>query len=45
MTDLNKLDKKLILLGDEDGVSAPVMASCFETLHAEAVHAVTECFG
>ncbi|SMG49087.1 betaine reductase [Dethiosulfovibrio salsuginis] len=36
--------KKLILLGERDGVPAPAMESCFKNSGAEVIFAVTECF-
>lgn len=36
--------KKLILLGERDGVPAPAMKACFENSGAEVVFEATECF-
>ncbi len=36
--------KKLILLGERDGVAGPAMEECFKNTGAEVVFSVTECF-
>jgi betaine reductase len=36
--------KKMVILGDRDGIPAPAIAACVETAGAEVVFAVTECF-
>jgi betaine reductase len=36
--------KKLILLGERDGVPAPAMEACFKNSGAEVIFSVTECF-
>jgi hypothetical protein len=40
-----KLDgKKVIALGERDGVPGPAIAQCVESAGAEAVFVETECF-
>ncbi len=36
--------KKVILIGDRDGVPAPAMEECLKSTDAEVVFAATECF-
>lgn len=36
--------KKLVLLGERDGVPGPAMAACFANSGAETVFSATECF-
>lgn len=36
--------KKLLLLGERDGVPGPAMEACFQNCGAEIVFAATECF-
>lgn len=36
--------KKLVLLGERDGVPGPAMASVFANCGAEVVFSATECF-
>jgi len=36
--------KKVIVLGDRDGIPAPAIAECVRTAGAEVVFASTECF-
>jgi len=36
--------KKLILLGEQDGIPGPVMEACLKDSGAEIVFSVTECF-
>lgn len=36
--------KKLLLLGERDGVPAPAMETVFQNSGAEVVFSVTECF-
>lgn len=44
-THMGKLQgKKLVLLGERDGVPAPAMKACFENSGAEVVFEATECF-
>lgn len=42
---MGKLDgKKLVLLGERDGVPGPAMEECLKDSGAEIVFSVTECF-
>lgn len=36
--------KKVIVLGDRDGVPAPAIEQCLKTLDVEVVFSSTECF-
>ena len=36
--------KKVLLLGERDGVPGPAMEACFKGTGAEVVFSVTECF-
>jgi betaine reductase len=36
--------KKVIILGERDGVPGPAIALCMEAAGAEVLFAVTECF-
>lgn len=36
--------KKVIAIGERDGVPGPVIAECLEQLGAEVVFQATECF-
>lgn len=36
--------KKLILLGERDGVPGPAMETCFKDRGAEIAYSATECF-
>lgn len=36
--------KKVILIGDRDGVPAPAMEECLKSTDAEVVFSATECF-
>lgn len=36
--------KKVIALGDRDGIPAPAIAACATAAGAEVVYAATECF-
>ncbi len=36
--------KKLLLLGERDGVPGPAMESVFQNSGAEVIFSVTECF-
>ncbi len=36
--------KKVIAIGDRDGVPGPAIQACVETAGAEVVFAATECF-
>jgi hypothetical protein len=37
-------DKKIIIIGDRDGIPAPAIEECVKTIGAEVVFAATECF-
>lgn len=37
-------DKKVIIIGDRDGIPAPAIEECVKTIGAEVVFASTECF-
>ena len=37
-------DKKIIIIGDRDGIPAPAIEECVKTAEAEIVFATTECF-
>lgn len=42
---MSKLEgKKLLLLGERDGVPGPAMEACLDKCGAEIVFSVTECF-
>jgi hypothetical protein len=43
---MNKMlkDKKIIIIGDRDGIPAPAIEECVKTTGAEVVFAATECF-
>lgn len=36
--------KKIIIIGDRDGVPAPAIADCLKNIDCEVVFASTECF-
>ena len=36
--------KKIIILGDRDGVPGPAIEACVESIGAEVVFSTTECF-
>lgn len=36
--------KKVIVIGERDGVQAEAISTCVEAAEAEVVYAVTECF-
>lgn len=36
--------KKVILIGDRDGIPAPAMEECLKSTDAEIIFASTECF-
>jgi hypothetical protein len=36
--------KKVVVLGDRDGVPGPAIEECIKTAGAEVVFSVTECF-
>ena len=37
-------DKKVIILGERDGVPGPAIAACMEAVGAEVIFSATECF-
>ncbi len=37
-------DKKVVILGDRDGVPGPAIEECVKTAGAEVVFSTTECF-
>jgi glycine reductase len=37
-------DKKVIVIGERDGVQGPSIVACVEAAGAEVVYNVTECF-
>ena len=37
-------DKKVIIIGDRDGIPAPAIEECVKTAGAEVVYSSTECF-
>jgi len=37
-------DKKVIIIGDRDGVPGPAISECAITAGAEVVYSSTECF-
>ena len=37
-------DKKVIVIGDRDGVPGPAIAECIKTTGAEVIFSSTECF-
>ncbi len=37
-------NKKVIIIGDRDGIPAPAIAECLKDKDAEVVFASTECF-
>jgi hypothetical protein len=38
------LGKRVIALGDRDGIQGPAIAACLKTAGAEAAYVQTECF-
>lgn len=36
--------KKIIIIGDRDGIPAPAIAECLKDIDCEVVFASTECF-
>lgn len=36
--------KKVVLIGDRDGIPAPAMAECLKSTSADVVFSSTECF-
>lgn len=37
-------DRKVIIIGDRDGIPGPSIAQCVETAGADVVFSSTECF-
>ena len=37
-------DKKVVIIGDRDGVPGPVIAECAKTAGGDVVFSSTECF-
>lgn len=37
-------DKKVIIIGDRDGLPAPAIESCIVSAGAEVIFAATQCF-
>ena len=37
-------DKKVVIIGDRDGVPGPAIAECVKTAGGEVVFSSTECF-
>ncbi len=37
-------DKKVIIIGDRDGIPGPAIEECVKTAGAEVVYTSTECF-
>lgn len=37
-------DKKVVIIGDRDGIPGPAIQECVETTGAEVVFSSTECF-
>ncbi|MDF2928398.1 MAG: Glycine reductase complex selenoprotein [Anaerospora sp.] len=37
-------DKKVIIIGDRDGIPGPAIALCVQTAGADVVFSSTECF-
>ena len=37
-------DKKVIIIGDRDGIPGPAIEECVKTAGAEVVYSSTECF-
>ncbi|TWH47255.1 glycine reductase complex selenoprotein A [Sporomusa sp. KB1] len=37
-------DKKVIIIGDRDGIPGPAIAQCVQTAGADVVFSSTECF-
>ena len=41
---LFEADKKVIIIGDRDGIPGPAIEECVKTTSAEIVFSATECF-
>ena len=37
-------DKKVVIIGDRDGIPGPSIAECVKTAGADVVYSSTECF-
>ncbi|ESL01822.1 hypothetical protein GCWU000282_02941 [Catonella morbi ATCC 51271] len=37
-------DKKVVIIGDRDGVPGPAISACVESAGGEVIFASTECF-
>ena len=37
-------DKKVVIIGDRDGIPGPAIAECLKTAGADVVYSTTECF-
>lgn len=37
-------DKKVIIIGDRDGIPGPAIEECIKTAGADVVYSSTECF-
>lgn len=37
-------DRKIVVIGDRDGIPGPAIAACAETAGGEVVFSSTECF-
>ena len=37
-------DKKVVIIGDRDGIPGPAIAECVKTAGADVVYSSTECF-
>ncbi len=37
-------DKKVIIIGDRDGIPGPAIEECVKTSSAEVIFSATECF-
>lgn len=37
-------DKKVVIIGDRDGIPGPAIEECVKTAGAEVVYSSTECF-
>jgi betaine reductase len=36
--------KKIVIIGDRDGIPGPAIAECLKNTDAEVVYSATECF-
>ena len=37
-------DKKVIIIGDRDGIPGPAIEECIKTAGADVIYSATECF-